>query len=175
MGQQINKSLNPFLAHMDVPQPNHMMAPPPPQLQQEVTSDILGMIREFTENNQQPEQDESDWVGFMTRKKQFKVEVDFNLIHKVPFELESIINVSHRANLQEATTREDYVMAGKFKAVNNLNVNAFNEYINYFTKKNRAGVIQTKNYLIYLIPSIENIELPYPVKKDEMLALFFKL
>ena len=25
---------------------------------------------------------ESDWVGFFTRNKQFKVEVDFNRIHK---------------------------------------------------------------------------------------------
>lgn len=33
------------------------------------------------------EQD-SDWVGFFTRNNQFKVEVDFNRIHKdVPFDL----------------------------------------------------------------------------------------
>lgn len=91
----------------------------------------------------------------MTRKKQFKVEVDFNLIHKVHFEeLESILNVSHRGDLQEAINREDYVMAGKFKAANNLNVNAFSEYITYFINKNRAGIVQTKSYLIYLLPPI---------------------
>lgn len=85
------------------------------------------------------------------------------------------MNVSHRGDLQEAINREDYVMAGKFKAANNLNVNAFNEYINYFINKNRAGIIQAKSYLIYLIPPIENLPLPYPIKNDEMLALFFKL
>lgn len=66
-------------------------------------------------------------------------------------------------------------MAGKFKASNNLNVNAFNDYINYFIKKNRAGIIQSKNYLIYLLPPMDNLALPYPIKFDEMLALFFKL
>lgn len=33
------------------------------------------------------DQDEADWVGFLTRKKQFKVEVDLHLIHKISFEL----------------------------------------------------------------------------------------
>ncbi len=60
--------------------------------------------------------------------------------------------MSHRGDLQEGITREDYVMAGKFKASNNLNINAFNDYINYFIKKGRAGIIQSKNYLIYLLP-----------------------
>lgn len=66
-------------------------------------------------------------------------------------------------------------MAGKFKASNSLNVNAFHDYINYFIKKNRAGIIQSKNYLIYVLPPMENLSLPYPIKPDEMLALFFKL
>ena len=83
-------------------------------------------------------------MGFLTRNKQFKVEVDFNLIHKVPFELESIINVSHRGELEEAVSREDYVVAGKFRAANSLNVNAFNEYIKYFIKKKKAGIIQSE-------------------------------
>lgn len=48
---------------------------------------IFDMIREITEKEPQDEHEESDWVGFLTRNKQFKVEVDFNLIHKVPFEL----------------------------------------------------------------------------------------
>ena len=76
------------------------------------------------------------------------------------------MNVSHRGDLQEGCTREDYVMAGKFKASNSLNVNAFNDYISYLIKKNRAGIIQSKNYLIYLLPPIESYPLPYPVKPD---------
>lgn len=64
-------------------------------------------------------------------------------------------------------------MAGKFRAANSLNVNAFNDYINYFLKKNRSGIIQSKNYLIYLLPPMD--KLPYPIKSDELLALFFKL
>lgn len=66
-------------------------------------------------------------------------------------------------------------MAGKFRAANQLNAAAFNKYIDYFIKKNRAGIIQSKKYLIYLLPSIEGLSLPYPTRSDELLALFFKL
>ena len=48
------------------------------------TNDIMAMIRDYADKEEM-EQEESDWVGFMTRNKQFKVEVDFKLIHKVPF------------------------------------------------------------------------------------------
>lgn len=68
---------------------------------------------------------ESDWFGFFTRNKQYKVEVDFYRIHKEPFELESILNVSHRADLQEGLNRSDYILAGKFKAANQANAEAF--------------------------------------------------
>lgn len=133
------------------------------------------MIREFAQKEPEVDNDESDWVGFLTRKNQYKVEIDFNLIHKVSFELESVINVSHRGDLQEGCTREDYVMAGKFRAANSYNVDAFNGYINYLVKKNRTGIIQSKEYLIYLLPPIQTLPLPYPTKPDEILALFFKL
>lgn len=139
------------------------------------TNDIMAMIRDYAEKEQEMDQDESDWVGFMTRNKQFKVEVDFKMIHKVHLELDTLLNVSHRADIKEGASREDYVMAGKFRAANSLNVEAFNEYIRYFRKKNRAGIILTRNYLIYLIPSMEDLPLPYPIRQDELLALFFKI
>lgn len=66
-------------------------------------------------------------------------------------------------------------MAGKFRAANTLNIEAFNEYIRYFRKKGRAGIILTRNYLIYLIPLMEELSLPYPTRQDELLALFFKI
>ena len=48
------------------------------------TNDIMATIRDYAEKEEM-DQEESDWVGFMTSNKQFKVEVDFKLIHKVPF------------------------------------------------------------------------------------------
>lgn len=97
------------------------------------------------------------------------------MIHKVPFELDTLLNVSHRADVKEGLNREDYVMAGKFRAANALNMESFNEYIRYFRKKNKAGIIVTRNYLIYLIPSMEDLSLPYPIRQDELLAIFFKI
>jgi hypothetical protein len=57
-------------------------------------------------------------------------------------------------------------MAGKFKAANPANVDAFNNYINYFIKKNRAGIVQSSHYLIYLLPPKEGLHLPYSIKSD---------
>ena len=54
------------------------------------------------------------------------MEVDFNRIHKdVPFELESILNVSHRGDIHEALNRTDYILAGKFKPANSINATDF--------------------------------------------------
>jgi len=40
---------------------------------QESSSDIFAILRELTEKEQEVDHEESDWVGFLTRKKQFKV------------------------------------------------------------------------------------------------------
>lgn len=70
--------------------------------------------------------------------------------------------------------RNDYVLAGKFKAASQASIEPFNEYINYFKKKQRAGIIYTKSYLICLIPPIAELNIPYPLENNEILALFFK-
>lgn len=65
-------------------------------------------------------------------------------------------------------------MAAKFSASNKFGQEAFNGYIKYFASKKRAGVIQTREYLIYLFPPLEELNLPYAVKETELLALFYK-
>lgn len=67
------------------------------------------------------------------------------------------------------------MLAGKFKASNKLNQEAFQDYIKYFIKKNRAGIIFTNLYLIYLLPPKDDLHLPYKLKQNELLALFFKI
>lgn len=85
------------------------------------------------------------------------------------------MNVSHRGDINEALNRTDYALAGKFKAVNKLNQEAFNDYIRYFIKKNRGGIIFSNEYLIYLLPPKEDLNLPYKVNPNELLAFFFKI
>ena len=78
--------------------------------------------------------------------------------------LEIILNLSHRGDLQEALNRTDYALAGKFRAVNKLNQEAFSNYIKYLMKKNRGGVIFANEYLIYLLPPREDLNLPYKIR-----------
>jgi len=134
------------------------------------------MLKEYAEK-EEPEEEhlESDWCGFITRNKHSKVEADFYRIHKEPFELESMLNITHRADLREGLNRNDYVLAGKFRAANASNVDAFDEYIAYFTKKQRGGIIFTPKYLIYLVPPLPKLNIPYPIDSHELLALFFKI
>ena len=56
---------------------------------------------EIGEKRDEDERYESDWCGFFTRNRQFKVEVDFHKIHKEePCELETVLNVAYRADIQ---------------------------------------------------------------------------
>jgi hypothetical protein len=57
-------------------------------------------------------------------------------------------------------------LAGKFKSANQSNNQAFREYIDYFKKKNKAGIVFTKSYLIYLIPYLPELDIPYPVEHN---------
>lgn len=68
---QMNKTVNPYIQHMD--QSKHMSQVPLVPQNHESANDIFAMIREFTEKEPEMDQEESDWVGFLTRKKQFKV------------------------------------------------------------------------------------------------------
>ncbi len=115
-------------------------------------------------------------MGFFTRNNQFKVEVEFNRITKeAPLNLEVILNVSHRGDLHEAINRTDYALAGKFRAVNKQNQEAFNDYVKYFIKKNRGGIVFANEYLIYILPPKDDLNLPYKIKSNELLGLFFKI
>jgi len=42
-------------------------------------------------------------------------------------------------------------------------------------RKNRGGIIFANDYLIYLLPPKEDLNLPYQIKSNELLGLFFKI
>ena len=120
----------------------------------------------------------ADWSGFITRNKNFKVGVDFVRIHKFePCDFEDIImlNIAYRADLHESLDA-NYNLAGKFKASQSSHADTWRkDYIDYFSRKRRAGILMTNKYLIYLIPPLPELHIQYPVQADELLALFFVL
>ncbi len=104
----------------------------------------------------------------MTRNKSKKVEVDFFRIHKEPIELdEGILNVAYRADLREALESGAYILAGRFRASQQSQADFFKqEYLGYFVRKGRAGVIMTPKYLIYLVPPLAELNINYPIRPD---------
>ncbi len=42
-------------------------------------------------------------------------------------------------------------------------------------KKNRGGIVFANEYLIYILPPKDDLNLPYKIKSNELLGLFFKI
>lgn len=74
---------------------------------QKEVDEMMDILKKFAGENEEHEEEhlESDWCGFFTRNKQWKVEVDFHCIHREPVELETVLNVAYRADLEESLSR----------------------------------------------------------------------
>ena len=78
-----------------------------------------------------------------------------------------MFNINYRADLREALDSGSYNLAGKFKASQSSYLESFKkDYIDYFAKKKRAGILMTSKYLIYLIPPLPELKIDYPVRPD---------
>lgn len=127
-----------------------------PQEKQEFDlDDIMGIINKHAAVDEEEHQ-QADWCGFLTLNKKKKIEVDFVRIHKEDFQLDDgILNIGYRADLREALESGSYNLAGKFRAAQpNMGKVFKQEYINYFKRKGKAGILMTPKYLIYLIPPL---------------------
>ena len=49
--------------------------------------------------------------------------------------METVLNVGYRGDIEEVLSRGDYIFAGRFRAANAGNAEAFEEYVRYFIKK----------------------------------------
>ena len=77
-----------------------------------------------------------------------------------------MLNIAYRADLHEAL-EANYNFAGKFKASQASYIETFKkEYVDYFSRKKRAGILWTNKYLIYLIPPLPELNFQYPVTGD---------
>ena len=153
--------------------PPHLQSrplPPPPDPE---SSQLLDIISQMLSKEPEPEQKDLEhyWSGFLTRNKQHRVGVDASLVRgkEAPFE-EYNLNISHR-------TFYDEVLKKVFKSVvvftpsNELMNKNFEDYINYFNEKKRAGVVTTKNYLLYLMPPCEEADKIYHIQGLQILGV----
>lgn len=136
----------------------------------EADPSIYDMLMKIAET----QEEEVDWSGFFMRNKRLRVGVDLRLITKAPLDLEFVLNVSHRGDMEDGLTRLNQYAVGKFRAADHINVEPFGEYIRYFQGKGRAGIIESQMYLIFLIPPGMPVKYPYEVGPNELLAIFYR-
>lgn len=115
------------------------------------------------------------WSGFITRSKNYRVGIDATLVEGNADCFPSTqyhINISHRVQISEILKFE---RLGIFTldASNETQQDAFQEYVKYFTKKQRAGYVSIKNTLLYICPPVEQIKKIYAKLEDSQLLGVF--
>jgi len=115
------------------------------------------------------------WSGFITRNKQNRVGVDAYLVSGdlAEYFTDYNLNITHRTSLEELK-RIDSAVFGVvvFVIQNETQTSTFSSYIDYFSKKQGAGIIPIKsNVLIYLVPPCDFTKKYIHTKENFMLGL----
>lgn len=115
------------------------------------------------------------WSGFLTKNKKDRIGVDVYQIRgniSENFNTEFNLNVSHRTQYDEIMKRQ---MLG-IVAISPQNVTQceiFQDYINYFSEKQRVGVINfiKSPYILYLVPPCDFSRKFYQNPKKHLLGI----
>eukprot|EP00743_Colponemidia_sp_Colp-15_P009402 GILK01010279.1.p1 GENE.GILK01010279.1~~GILK01010279.1.p1 ORF type:complete len:815 (-),score=156.83 GILK01010279.1:129-2543(-) len=116
---------------------------------------------------------ETVWSGFLTKHKSHKCQIDAYLIkgNSSMLDTESILNVSHRAHIEEVRRRNIYGLVLFQPSDDSHNV-IDKEYIRYFQEKDRVGVVTLRRGLLYIVPPSEFASSLYPaISANQMLGI----
>lgn len=115
------------------------------------------------------------WSGFITKNKKDRVGVDaFQIRNECSefFTSEYNLNVSHRTQFEEIMKRPIIGIVA-FSPQNETQCDSFNEYINYFSEKQRVGVVNMRsNAILYIVPSGDFSRKFYQNPKKHLLGIF---
>jgi len=115
------------------------------------------------------------WSGFITRNKQNRVGVDAYAVSGdvSEFFTDYNLNISHRTSLEELTKIGPAVLGMvAFTSQNETQNSNFASYVDYFNKKERAGIIYIKPHiLIYLVSPCSYTEKYINAKDSHMLGI----
>ncbi|CAD8093842.1 unnamed protein product [Paramecium sonneborni] len=145
---------------------------------QNVNQEILdGFVNFDTQQQQQQHRQDWDtfWSGFMFRSKSHKVGVDAKCQEaEAPISMTPQIQVNYKGNFPDAKKQANEA----FKFIlcpSDVNQNtAFQEYIDYFSEKNKIGVAYIGNSILYLLPPNEITNSILPIQGLEILALYIE-
>ena len=115
------------------------------------------------------------WSGFLTKNKKDKVCVDaYQIRHECShfFTSEFNLNVSHRTQFEEIMKRP-IIGVIAFSPQNETQCENFQDYINYFKEKDRAGVVNFKSQAtMYIVPPGDFSRKFYQNPKKHLLGIF---
>ena len=115
------------------------------------------------------------WSGFITRSKNYRVGIDATLVdgNADCFPASQYhINISHRVQISEIFKFERLALV-TLEASNETQQEAFQEYVKYFSQKQRAGYVGIKDALLYICPPLEQIKNLYSKLEDSQLLGVF--
>ncbi|CAD8101300.1 unnamed protein product [Paramecium sonneborni] len=158
-------------------QPQELESIIKPISNQNTNQEILdGFLNLDSSQQQQHRQDwDTFWSGFMFRSKSHKVAVDAKSQETdAPIAMTPQIQVNYKGNFLDA--KKSANEAFKFVLCpSNINQNiAFQEYIDYFSEKNKIGVAYIGNNMLYLLPPNEITNSILPIQGLEILALYIE-
>lgn len=113
------------------------------------------------------------WSGFFTRTAKFRVGVD---IYQIRYECTSYFgdynyNISHRINFDDVL-KKPICGVVVISPQNETQISMFEEYIDYFNEKQKAGVVTMKHNLsMYVIPQSDLSRRFYLNPKKHMLGI----
>ncbi|CAD8047547.1 unnamed protein product [Paramecium sonneborni] len=136
-----------------------MIIPPPTMKQEEINSPF--------------------WCGYMNRGKQHRVGIDAKM-HKANMDTKKINLPSNLEMSYKCTYQDAYQRAGQdqsailiFTPSQDIDYLKFNEYVQYLRNKQRAGVIQSETFTIYVIPpGVQEAQLICNINQQEMIAIY---
>ena len=115
------------------------------------------------------------WSGFITRSKNYRVGIDATLVEGSAdcFPASQYhINISHRVQISEIFKFERIALV-TIDASNETQQESFQEYVKYFSLKQRAGYVGIKDALLYICPPLEQIKNLFPKLEDTQLLGVF--
>ncbi|CAD8187128.1 unnamed protein product [Paramecium pentaurelia] len=139
--------------------------------------EILDGFLNFDTNQQQQQRQDWDtfWSGFMFRSKSHKVGVDAKCQESdAPIVMSPQIQVNYKGNFTDAKKSANDAFKFILCPSDFTQNSAFQEYIDYFSEKNKIGVAYIGNSLLYLLPPNEITNTIMPIQGLEILALYIE-
>jgi len=166
--------------HQQYPNPNVLNGQPglengPRQdssMNMEIDTSKISEIAQLIDKIDQEELGDTFWSGFITRSKKHRVGVDAYFIKGDELTLNDFnLNVNYRSEYHEVLTKEHKAVV-VFSPSNETQKAIFEDYIQYFRSKDRAGVVPLKKMHLYLLPACEQAFRIHKFNENQILGVF---